>query len=211
MSGSLVNLKKIARMEYLTFKNALRLHRDSILLFKARRFPSAFFLSVLSQEELGKATLLSDFVYHSEVDGRMEPQWEHEWLDAIYSHKIKRNVFTRNAFVRLPKSFLTTLADGTLERLKQSAAYVGFVRRGSIHTKLSLPSRISRQQARKQITIVNDYLLVLATGVRKEVYSWDNPDVERLLRSRLVDSLSTLWTARSKSARVQLRRISTVK
>lgn len=44
-----INLKKLDRMELLAFQNGLRLHRDAILLYKEKRYPSAFYLSVLSQ------------------------------------------------------------------------------------------------------------------------------------------------------------------
>jgi AbiV family abortive infection protein len=120
-----VNLTKISKMEYLTFRNALRLHLDSIHLFGIRSFPSSFFISVLAQEELGKATILSDFVYHSEADGPMGLDWEKKWLEMIYYHKIKQGAFQSNAMYDLPKDFVTALSNGKLERLKQSSVYVG--------------------------------------------------------------------------------------
>ncbi|NIE63033.1 AbiV family abortive infection protein [Burkholderia sp. Ax-1719] len=49
---SLYKWKKLGKESLL---NALRLHRDAILLFKAGSFPSAFQLSVLSLEEFAKA------------------------------------------------------------------------------------------------------------------------------------------------------------
>ena len=47
MSDS-INLLKISKMEGLAFKNALRLHEDSSILFKEKSYPTAFFLSVLA-------------------------------------------------------------------------------------------------------------------------------------------------------------------
>lgn len=64
-----VNLKKLEKMEELTFKNALRLHFDSITMYKNRSYPTAYFLSILALEELGKASLLDDFVWQSRTGG----------------------------------------------------------------------------------------------------------------------------------------------
>ena len=41
-----VNLKKIKRMAVASYQNALRLHEDAIMLFKKKRYPSAYNLSV---------------------------------------------------------------------------------------------------------------------------------------------------------------------
>ena len=63
MKSENVNLRKIDRMAVLAFKNSLRLHEDAIILFNKHRFPSAYTLSVLSLEELGKYFSLEDFFF----------------------------------------------------------------------------------------------------------------------------------------------------
>ena len=49
---SIYKFKKIATE---SFKNGLRLHFDSILLYNNKSFPSAFQLSVLALEEFSKS------------------------------------------------------------------------------------------------------------------------------------------------------------
>ncbi len=104
-----VNLDKIDWMAYLAFHNAIRLHEDSILLFKNRRYPSAFFLSVLALEEIGKMYMLEDFLYHSRFDGRFNDMADDDmkkelgedleaaFLEEIYYHPPKQKWFINNA------------------------------------------------------------------------------------------------------------------
>lgn len=61
MKTDLVNLRKVEKMAYLALENGLRLHQDSILLFNNKRYPSAYFLSILALEEIGKFFLIEDF------------------------------------------------------------------------------------------------------------------------------------------------------
>ena len=90
----MINLKKIERMEELAFKNTLRLHNDSIILFRARAYASSYFLSVLAQEELGKTYVLNDFIWHS-CEGRMSDKEEKKWLRMIYDHVFKQSYLFR--------------------------------------------------------------------------------------------------------------------
>lgn len=92
----MLNLKKLEKISYLAFNNALRLHHDSIYLFNDDRYPSAYFLSVLAQEELGKMSIIDDFNWHSRVDGRM-PKFEEEWLKLLYKHSYKQTAFIRHS------------------------------------------------------------------------------------------------------------------
>ena len=104
-----VNLYKIDRMACLAFQNAMRLHKDSVLLFKNRRYPSAFFLSVVALEELGKMYLLEDFLWHSRMDGRFNDMADDEsreelgedleasFIEDIYYHPPKQKWFLNNA------------------------------------------------------------------------------------------------------------------
>ena len=73
MKTKAVNSHKIERMSVLALKNAIRLHSDSVVLFNNRSYPSAFFLSVLALEEIGKTFQLMDFYYHSQVDDCRNP------------------------------------------------------------------------------------------------------------------------------------------
>jgi len=184
-----VNVRKIEKMEYLTFRNALRLHLDSIKLFQIGSYPSSFFLSVLALEEFGKACLLGDFVFYWGRDVRMQPKDD------------------RNAALDLPKPFALAISNGRLDRLKQESVYVGFERRGKIKGRLRTPLSVTRKKATRQITIVNDYLRVLSLGVSRQVYVWDNPMVERHLNKGLFNRLSALWKVESGSAKRLIKKL----
>ena len=200
-------MRKIAKMEYMTFCNALRLHVDSIKLFQNGSFPSSFFLSVLALEEFGKAWLLGDFVFYWGREVRMEPKHEREWLEIIYHHRVKQEAFHRNAAFDLPKSFTIGISSGRLDRLKQESVYVGFERRGKIEGRLRTPCSVTRKKAASQITIVNDYLRVFSLGVSRHVYGWDNPMVERQLNKGLFNRFSALWKVESGAAKRLIRKL----
>jgi AbiV family abortive infection protein len=59
-----ISYYKLRRIVYLALKNAIRLHLDSIFLFKNKSYPSALQLSILTLEELGKAKELE--LYYSD-------------------------------------------------------------------------------------------------------------------------------------------------
>ncbi len=212
-----VSLDKLVKMEELAFKNALRLHFDSILLFKNKSYPSAFFLSILAQEEFGKVRLLNDFIFHSTVDGRMDDTLEYDWLKEIYDHKSKQKFFTSEAGsllpASLPKSFLRNVFDGKLDILKQNSVYVGLERKKgkvNLKSKIISPFRIRSEKAQRQITIVNDYLVNLISGVIKGVYVWDTENVEKLLNKKLLSKLTKAWKFKSREAKSQFRRLQAI-
>ena len=93
-----INLNKISKLVVLTLENAVRLHFDSILLFENESYPSAYFLSILALEELGKVTLLENFIYHSETSqAYSKREDQQEYLDSIFKHQLKQKVFARDA------------------------------------------------------------------------------------------------------------------
>jgi AbiV family abortive infection protein len=213
-----VNLKKLEKMEEMSFKNALRLHFDSTLLFKEKSYPSAFFLSILSQEEIGKAYLLSDFVFHSVVDKtKLSKKETEKWFGLLYKHPVKQGTFFQNSIFtsqdiyRSNFKFLTRVFGGELDVLKQNSVYVGLERKkGKINIggKIKSPFKINRAKTKKQITMINDYLTDLIIGIRYQYYSWDNENVSKLLNKRLFNKLESSWGHKSKKAE---RRIKNVK
>ncbi len=205
MSFGQVNLRKMDRMGVLSFQNALRLHQDSILLFRKKRFPSAYTLSVLALEEVGKYFMLEDFVWHSRIDGRLEPNQEEEVIRLIYNHRRKQNMFALH--IDLPpfaKRAIKDIYDGRIEKMKQDSIYVGLPRRGrklDLKGKITNPSRVSQRQAKHQITLVNDFIICLAAGVLKGFYIVDIWDLEDVLTHDLIKRLRRLWPQITASAK----------
>jgi AbiV family abortive infection protein len=206
-----VNLNKIDRMAGLTFKNVLRLHFDSILLYKNNSFPSSFFLSVLAMEELGKYYMIDHFLFHSRVDGRMGEEWDRKWLDDIFNHKRKQMTFASTNRFELSNSFLKTVYEGKLEIEKQNSVYVGLPklrREMNLKGRIINPFRISHSKSKKQITLLNDNLLEQCLIVIKEVGSLDSYYAEDIINIELVELIESSWKFKSKKT---LNRINQLK
>jgi len=200
-----VNLRKIDRMGVLAFQNAIRLHKDSVLLFHNQRFPSAYALSVLSLEEIGKYFMIEDFVFHCRIEGRVEPKQEEEDIRLIYNHRYKQNVFANQAdFPLFAKRAIKSIYEGRIEKKKQDSIYVGLPRQGkgiNLRGRLINPLKILRRQAEGQITLVNDFILCTAAGVLKGFFSVDIYDLEDVLTHDLIRNLRQMWPNMSASAR----------
>ncbi len=194
-----VNLSKMERMAVLAFKNALRLHFDSILLYKKGSAPSAYHMSILALEELGKYEILDDFIYHSRIDGRFTPDQELEIIKSIYNHRVKQNCFVgfHIDYEYYSSKMIQEIFKGKMEMSKQNAAYVGLPRKNSminLHGKIQSPFKIKSKVAEKQITLVNDTLLLLTLGFLKGTYAIDILDLEKYLTMRLLNKLKRSWT-----------------
>lgn len=201
------NQQKAARLAAAAFQNACRLHRDSVLLYRHGRYPSAFQLSVLAQEEVGKTFRLEEFIFRVRV-GEHDPDeaWP-ELLGDLLSHRQKQSWFTRQEFDRVfPRGAGTSrvyrLMDdaltGRLERRKQDATLVGLSRdhRGKVDPRgriLRPDARIGERHAAEQLTRVGDVLAWLVEGYRRGVLVMDTADVEECLTRALESELHELW------------------
>ena len=147
--------KKIAAE---SLRNALRLHEDSMLLFKYGSYPSAFQLSVLSLEEFAKAKWVDHYYYATITNEgfhkKGEPgydeyvRFEQEWLKLLYLHPEKQFAFiSRESFDYSP-TFISKIQDRKLELQKQQAVYVGLERsKGKVDTS----SQIGRASCRERV------------------------------------------------------------
>ena len=185
-------------MTGLAFKNAIRLHLDSTTLFKSKSYPSAYFLSILSLEELGKVFYLQDFLYHARVDcgGVVEEHPETDWrLSSIFSHKDKQRRFASEFGYDLPRSFLSKLE--SIESEKQNSVYVGLPklkkRKIDYRARIINPLKLGKQKAHRQITTVSDILLELVLGKIKGKYIMDSDETEEFMDKPLYSRLRKKW------------------
>jgi len=206
-----ISLNKVDKMAGLSFENGLRLHFDSILLFENKSYPSAYFLSVLAIEEIGKAFLIEDFLWHSLCDGRMEKEWEEKFLERIYFHTAKQSSFARTFDSPIATSrFFKLLYKGELEIFKQNSVYVGLARnkkKVNLKSRINNPLKIDQTKAQKQITNVNDCLLEFTLGVIEQVYSVDSSCVENLLNKRLLSKLKGKWSLVGGKTKTRLKKL----
>lgn len=210
-----INLNKVDKMAGLSFENGLRLHFDSILLFENKSYPSAYFLSVLAIEEIGKAFLIEDFLWHSLYDGRMEKEWEEKFLERIYFHTAKQSSFARTFDSPIATSrFFKLLYKGELEIFKQNSVYVGLARnkrKVNLKSRINNPLKIDQTKAQKQITNVNDCLLEFTLGVIEQVYSVDSSCIENLLNKRLLSKLKGKWSLVGSKTKTRLKKLEKIK
>jgi AbiV family abortive infection protein len=202
------NVRKAARMSAAAFLNAIRLHKDSILLFMNQRYPSAFQISILSQEEIGKTFLLEEFVYRVQV-GEHDPANSGPLLTDIVSHKWKQLWFARQEvdfggppFSRRAIQLVDEARSGVLERRKQDGTYVGLTRtpegRLDPDGRMVVPAfRVGEKQAAGQITRVADVLTSLADGFLQGILMMDTEELSACLTPELAAELAELWPAPS--------------
>lgn len=191
-------LNKLKRMAILSFKNAVRLHEDAVLLFEEDRIPSSLHTSVLSIEELGKFYLIEEFLFQSIGGVEFTEEQLHEWLQISFSHVAKQRWFARradNSFVS--KTLIRILQSGELDVIKQKATYVGFPRkkRGiDFEKRVGTPFRTSRKRTMDFLTTVNDYLIVMSLITRKGEYMLDVPNIEDWLAEQSFEGhFRELW------------------
>jgi AbiV family abortive infection protein len=200
------NVTKAARMSAAAFLNAVRLHRDSVLLFQHERYASAFQLSVLAQEEFGKTLLLEEFVFRVRVGERRSLEDSSRLLADIVSHRLKQTWFAKQewesaAFARMKPPTLRMFLEveqGRLESRKQDATYVGLTRTkgGGLdpNGRLVIPERrVTEASASRQLTRVADVLTALVEGHLYSFWMVDTDELAECMTEDLASELRELW------------------
>ncbi len=202
----LININKIEKMASLAFVNCIRLHKDSILLYDNGSYPSAYFLSVISLEEFGKVLWLSDALFHTRGD-EMDRVSQEMWIESIFSHQRKQGIFAYEFMLELPKPFLKLIRENRIETEKQNSIYVGLAKNGrkiDFEGKLTTPFRFDEKKAQKQITLLNDALLIRILGIIKGVFGIDSEEVEELMTRELFMDLQSSWKYVSPSTKKKI-------
>ncbi len=191
-------LKKFATE---SLKNGLRLHFDSILLYRNKSFPSALQLSILALEEISKSYWIEHYYYSSITNtGLPDTEFEQEWLKLLYQHSKKHSAFVGWGWsMQYRESFVKSLKNGDIEKLKQTATYVGLERiNKKIDTKgrISTPEKIKAIDARKMISVINDHLLDRCKMKEFHGYTYDIEEKDILLTELVCLRLSN-WGHKS--------------
>lgn len=198
-------------MAVLAFRNALRLHEDAIRLFSHRSYASAYALSVIAAEEIGKFILLEHVVWNTRVNGRGTSEEEHAWLSLMLDHRVKQSHFARHAELSvLSIPLVNRIWSGELERRKHRALYVGLPmakRKINMRGRIISPHTLRRRNADEQITVVNDFIITFAAGVVYEDMVTDLESMEAILTLRLANRLIRRWPRMGKRASRYLDRL----
>jgi AbiV family abortive infection protein len=190
-----INLKKIDKLIYLSYLNSVHLHKTSLELFNNENYGLAYYLSVISLEEMGKAFMLSDFLWDSRVNGRYNDfedkkitkqlktsDYEESLLKDIFSsHKRKQNVFVQNGH----SDFYTFLANqrskkkvkisrivqdaisGKLDEKKLNSIYVGLPKiKGHIYKQGKTINPLSWPMNETLVLVKRVHNEILSTSLR---------------------------------------------
>lgn len=219
---------KYYRLSGHAFENCLRLHRDSITLFKTKSFASAVHISILAKEELGKAIIFEELIFRLGITNEWQENKETKdfVLKTLSSHSLKQRWFARHAndFLggrshgkryRYPSPIFRELYSGKAEVRKQDSVYVGLTRDGngrvSYDGRISLPwNRATEKRAHDEITLLNDFMIIYAEGYSRSVYATDSPDIAEYLNQDLVIELETMWPHKSKETERILKKLRAV-
>lgn len=169
---------KIEKLATYSFLNGLRLHEDSIFLFKKRSLPSAFQLSILAQEEIGKAFVFNDLIIDEFDKGDYNLKTRKidivekglstigvqiiEWV--LSSHQMKQGSFSREAedFTRarfykngkiIRPKIVEEIYSGKLDIKKQNTTFVGLKRldnkKFDLDGKIINPQKMTLQKVKE--------------------------------------------------------------
>lgn len=176
--------RKLENLALLSFKNALRLHNDSLVLFKEKSFSSAYFISVLALEELGKVNLLnSDHIWEALNYGGRDAVLSS--LKITYDHKVKQKAaFEWTSFYKKNKDRgnfeeikkLKSVLEGKFDIEKQKSMYAGFEKingKIDLFARIHNPMKMGKDKIEKQLALVHEILLKLIIKCLKGIYSWD--------------------------------------
>ena len=150
--------RKYRQLALESLRNALRLLRDAVALYESGSFPTAFQLAVLAMEEYAKAKWV-DHVYDASItnDGFGSEEFEQSWLKLLYLHPAKQEAFLGREYFEFSPKILKAASDGTLERKKQTATYVGLPRKGKkidVNARVSTPHHIRQSDAKQMISLI---------------------------------------------------------
>jgi AbiV family abortive infection protein len=181
--------RKFERLELLALKNAMRLHDDSIRMFKQKRYPAALQLSVLAQEEFGKVLIIEDVVWNRRFN-KMTDEWTQKWFDATREHKFKQVKILRDS--KFPKKkamkLMQKIMDGQLEKEKQAATYAG-LEDNKISGRIVDPFKVSSNKALSQISKLNREVLSISEKIKKGSWELESEIVQKHFKQSIYAKL----------------------
>ena len=187
-----ISEQKLRKIAFLAFNNSLRLHFDSILLFKNDSYSTAFHISVLATEETGKAFWIVDYLWNSEFGSGRTQKLDHKFLKLLYHHVEKQKAFLGRDYEPHSKEFREFVESGLLESKKQNSIYVGLPRKGQeidLKGEIKTPKEISFEDAKRQIGKLNNHIYLLTEGVIGGYRTIDDEKIEAKLNNKLLIKL----------------------
>jgi AbiV family abortive infection protein len=181
--------------------NGIRLHFDSILLFRKKSYASSCQLSILALEEISKAHWIEHYYHSSVVNGGFpDNKFEQKWLSLLFIHHIKQSAFfSWSSYMEFSPKFVKLVSEKQLDYLKQKATYVGLDKKGKvidIESRISSPKQIKLNDAKKIISLLNDHLLGICNHKINNYFAFDIDEMDAVISKKLFAKLNK-WQHRS--------------
>ena len=203
---------KLEKMQFLAFENCLKVHQDSIILFKSGTYSSAYFLSIIALEEMGIVLWIDETIFHTRVSD-MDRSGQEFYLKSIFNHTRKQGIFAHTLGLNLPKSFLRLIKDKTLDSKKQNSLYIGLPKKGkdiNWNGKIIIPKATSKTVVHKQITLLNDVLLELILGCIKRTTKIEGELLFNAMDRKMYYRLMFNWEHMSRKTNARLKALEAV-
>lgn len=197
---------KFKKLAIESFVNGLRLHFDSILLYKNKAYPTALQIAIIAIEEIAKAKWIEHYYYSSITNnGFPEEDFEQKWLNLLFIHREKQYAFIAREIFDYSPEFSEFVKQGELEKLKQKATYVGLERiknKINVNSQISIPCKIKSSDARRIISLVNDVLIEACQLKILQDHYFDIKEMNDLMNPELLAKLKT-WKYRTKLKQIR--------
>lgn len=184
-----------------SFKNSLRLHLDSILLFNNESYPSSYQLSVLAIEEFAKCNWVEHFWFHNNVDFKADSETEQSWLKLLYIHPKKQRSFIRFDYSEFSPAFREFVEVGKLETKKQEATYVGikkYKKTVDVISRINIPEKkIKKADSQQIISVFHQVLENYVIRLEAQDGLYDLEELDTLLLSNVKPILDS-WKHKTK-------------
>jgi AbiV family abortive infection protein len=188
MKKRIISTKQFHKFERIgveAIKNGIRLHFDSFSLYLKKSYPSAYLLSALAQEELGKSFMIDGLLL------RALDNFEDEDEDGIkFWGKFKKDIFRSHAnkqgflISEATQGFLWDIFKykaptnaKEMDAMRQKASFVGLSRDGRILS----PLKFSPIQTKRQIEFMNRVLLAMSDRAMEDPQYFFNHPVAHIV------------------------------
>lgn len=201
MASVNISYYKLRRIAYLSLRNAVRLHFDSILLYKKKSYASALHLSILTLEELGKTRELNHYYWTSKTNsGLLPPEDEEKYLKLYYSHQWKQGAAIKRDMFNYSPSFISLIDEKKIEQKKQNSIYVGLpLKNGKMDYKsrIQSPFSIKMSESKKIISLNNDILLEMCFYNLAQDRFFGVDVMDAIINKKLQSKLKKNWNSKS--------------
>jgi AbiV family abortive infection protein len=188
-------LKKLATM---ALANSIELHLDSIILFRERRYSSAFYFSVIAMEEMAKAKHLEHYFFY--YTQNPDYDFEQKFLLHLHNHSFKQKMFIGRDLEYYSPKYYDLVEKKGLDNKKMTALYVGLDRKGNTvntRSRVSIPDRIKLKDAKQQISVFNTELKRLMKSIDQHEYHFFIAGMDEVLLHVPYRELVRSWRFKS--------------